>query len=202
GASLIIAIGAQNAFVLRHGLVRRHVPAIVLFCVISDATLIAVGAAGFGSVVAATPWLLQAIGFGGAAFLLWYGLRAFASAFHPGALDGRGEAAQESFGRVMAIIAALTLLNPHVYLDTVMLLGGIAGRYPAEERIGFAGGAMAASAVWFVALGFGARLLAPVFSRPAAWRMLDVVIGVVMTALALMLLRDAWAGLGNVSSLS
>ncbi len=190
GAGLIVAIGAQNAFVLRQGLVRRHVPALVLFCAASDALLIAAGAAGFGSLVASNPSLLTAVALGGAAFLFAYGLRAFASAARPRGLEA-GAAEAMPLGRALATAAAFTFLNPHVYLDTVVLLGGIAGRHPPGERVWFTAGAMLASAAWFSALGFGARLLAPVFARPAAWRVLDAAIGAVMTALALSLLWDA-----------
>ncbi len=187
GAGLIIAIGAQNAFVLRQGLVRRHVLPLVLFCALSDAALIAAGSAGFGSLVAASPLLLRGAAFGGAAFLGAYGLRAFRNAFHAQSLTA-AEAGQVGLGRALATVAAFTFLNPHVYLDTVVLVGGIAGRYPIGERLWFAGGAMAASGVWFAALGYGARLLAPLFARPAAWRVLDTLIGVIMTALAFSLL--------------
>lgn len=195
GAGLIIAIGAQNAFVLRQGLARRHLLPVVLFCTFSDAMLIAIGSAGFGSLVASQPALLKVIGLGGSAFLGWYSLSAFRNALHARSLRPE-ERVPASLRRALAVVAALTLLNPHVYLDTVVLLGGIAGRYAADARVWFAGGAMAASAVWFFSLGYGARLLAPVFARPVAWRVLDVLIGIVMAALALMLLADAmdWSG--------
>jgi len=189
GASLIIAIGAQNAFVLRQGLLRRHVFPVTVFCAVSDAFLITLGAAGFGSLVAASPILLAVVGLGGAAFLATYGVHAFRRALRPSALSPL-EASAAPFLRTMITVAALTYLNPHVYLDTVMLLGGIAGRYAVAERVWFAGGAMAASFVWFLGLGYGARLLAPVFARPAAWRVLDVIIGVVMWSIALGLLID------------
>jgi len=189
GASLIIAIGAQNAFVLRQGLLRRHVFPVTVFCAASDAFLITLGAAGFGSLVAASPILLAVVGLGGAAFLATYGVHAFRRALRPSALSPL-EAPAAPFLHTMITVAALTYLNPHVYLDTVMLLGGIAGRYAVAERVWFAGGAMAASFVWFLGLGYGARLLAPVFARPAAWRVLDVIIGVVMWSIALGLLID------------
>lgn len=189
GASLIIAIGAQNAFVLRQGLLRRHVFPVTVFCAASDALLITLGAAGFGSLVAASPILLAVVGLGGAAFLGAYGVHAFRRALRPGALSPL-EAPAAPFLRTMITVAALTFLNPHVYLDTVMLLGGIAGRYAVADRVWFAGGAMAASVVWFLGLGYGARLLAPVFARPSAWRVLDVIIGLVMWSIALGLLID------------
>lgn len=189
GAGLIVAIGAQNAFVLRQGLLRRHVLPVVLFCTAGDAILIVAGAAGFGSVVASSPSLLMGVGIGGAAFLGAYGVRAFRNALHAGVLSPL-DAPPTPFGRTMATVAALTFFNPHVYLDTVALLGGIAGRFLAAERVWFAGGAMLASAAWFFGLGFGARILAPLFSKPAAWRILDVIIGIVMTTLAIGLLLD------------
>ncbi|MFD1625286.1 LysE/ArgO family amino acid transporter [Azospirillum griseum] len=189
GGGLIVAIGAQNAFVLRQGLVKRHVLPLVLFCALSDAFLIAVGAAGFGSLVASSPLLLQGVAYGGAAFLGYYGFRAFRSALSAQSLSAEG-AASLALGRALATVAAFTYLNPHVYLDTVVLVGGIAGRYPVDERLWFAGGAMSASLVWFAALGYGARLLAPIFAKPLAWRVLDSLIGVVMSALALSLLMS------------
>ena len=189
GAGLIIAIGAQNAFVLRQGLKREHVLPVVLVCILADGLLIALGCAGFGTLVAAQPALLTAVGLGGAAFLAWYGVRALRSALAPGALVAGGPE-PIPLGRALATVSALTLLNPHVYLDTVVLLGGIAGRFPSDERVFFAGGAVTASVTWFLALGYGARLLAPVFARPAAWRVLDLVIAAVMLTLAALLLAD------------
>lgn len=193
GGGLIVAIGAQNAFVLRQGLVKRHVLPLVLFCALSDALLIAAGSAGFGTLVSSSPVLLQGAAYGGAAFLGFYGFRAFRSAFTAQSLSAEG-AANLPLGRALATAAAFTYLNPHVYLDTVVLLGGIAGRYAVDERVWFAGGAMTASLVWFAALGYGARLLAPLFAKPLAWRVLDTLIGVVMSALALSLLVSGVTG--------
>jgi L-lysine exporter family protein LysE/ArgO len=189
GAGLIVAIGAQNAFVLRQGLKREHVLPVVLVCILCDGLLIALGAAGFGALVNAEPALLRAVGFGGAAFLVWYGLRALRSAARPGALVAAGPE-RLTGRRALGTVLALTLLNPHVYLDTVVLLGGIAGRFAPGERAWFAAGAVVASTVWFVSLGYGARLLAPVFARPAAWRALDLVIAAVMLTLAAGLLAE------------
>lgn len=193
GAGLIVAIGAQNAYVLRQGLLRRHVGPVVAFCFLSDATLIAVGSAGFGTLVAASPVLLTIIGVGGGLFLAGYGLMALRRAMRPGALDTRG-GTESRLWPALRTAAALTLLNPHVYLDTVVLLGGIAGRFPPTERVWFAGGAMVASAIWFVSLGYGARLLTPVFARPSAWRVLDLIIAAVMLTLAFGLARQVVAG--------
>lgn len=187
GLSLIIAIGAQNAFVLRQGLARRHVLAIVSVCALADALLIAVGVAGLGSVVRSSPRLLTVVTAAGAAFLLWYGASAARRALRPGTLDAAGTAAT-SLRRAMAMTLAFTFLNPHVYLDTVVLFGGLSARHDEAGRLAFAGGGAVASFVWFFALGFGARLLAPIFAKPMAWRLLDAAIAAVMAALAFSLL--------------
>ena len=192
-ASLIVAIGAQNAFVLRQGLLRRHVTAIVLFCAGADALLIAAGAGGFGTLIAAHPSWLQVVRLAGAAFLVWYGLGAFRRALRPSILAPTSSDAP-GLARILWTCAALTFLNPHVYLDTVILLGGIAGGFSGGARVAFAAGAMAASLMWFGTLGFGARLLQPVFARPAAWRVLDSLISLTMGLLAATLLWSAVAG--------
>lgn len=181
GMSLIVAIGAQNAFVLRQGIVRAHVFPVAAICAASDAVLIAAGVAGFGALTGALPWLETAMRWVGAAFLLWYGLRSWRAAWRgEGAL--RAGAAAGSLRAAVLTCLALTWLNPHVYLDTVMLLGAVSTQY--EDRTGFALGAMAASVLFFFTLAYAGRLLAPVFARPAAWRVLDLGIGAVMLALA------------------
>ncbi|MBN8187772.1 LysE/ArgO family amino acid transporter [Salipiger thiooxidans] len=181
GMSLIVAIGAQNAFVLRQGIVRAHVFPVAAICAASDAVLIAAGVAGFGALTGALPWLETAMRWVGAAFLLWYGLRSWRAAWRgEGAL--RAGAAAGSLRAAVLTCLALTWLNPHVYLDTVMLLGAVSAQY--EDRTGFALGAMAASVLFFFTLAYAGRLLAPVFARPAAWRVLDLGIGAVMLALA------------------
>ncbi len=191
GASLIIAIGAQNAFVLRQGLIARHVGPIVAICALSDAVLILAGAAGVGTLVNASSMLFSLLAFAGAAFLGWYGYGAARRALRPGALlAGGGEAG--TLKTAVVTVLALTWANPHVYLDTVVLLGGVSGRYPVETRAFFAGGAMLASVIWFTTLGYGARLLQPVFARPTAWRVLDAVIALVMLSLALKLAVEGW----------
>lgn len=191
GASLIIAIGAQNAFVLRQGLIARHVGPIVAICALSDAVLILAGAAGVGTLVNASSMLFSLLAFAGAAFLAWYGYGAAQRALRPGALvAGGGEAG--TLKVAVVTVLALTWANPHVYLDTVVLLGGVSGRYPVETRAFFAGGAMLASVIWFTTLGYGARLLQPVFARPAAWRVLDAIIALVMLSLALKLASEGW----------
>ena len=181
GMSLIVAIGAQNAFVLRQGIVRAHVFPVAAICAASDAVLIAAGVAGFGALTGALPWLETAMRWIGAAFLLWYGLRSWRAAWRgEGAL--RAGAAAGSLRAAVLTCLALTWLNPHVYLDTVMLLGAVSAQY--EDRTGFALGAMTASVLFFFTLAYAGRLLAPVFARPAAWRLLDLSIGAVMLALA------------------
>ena len=182
GASLIIAIGAQNAFVLRQGLRGEHVFAVVATCAAIDAGLIALGAGGFGAVISRSPLLTTVTAWGGAAFLFVYGARSFLAALRPGTLrDATAVRAKvQSLPAVLSATLAVSLLNPHVYLDTIVLLGSVAAQRAAQERPWFALGAMAASAVWFFSLGYGARLLAPVFARPEAWRVLDVAIGFVM----------------------
>ena len=192
GAGLIIAIGAQNAFVLRRGILRSHVLAVVAVCIACDWVLIAFGAAGFGTLVAAFPLLTSIAAWGGAAFLFGYGAVALRSAVRAETLHAREPGAPEATASTRgAVLAALavSLLNPHVYLDTVVLLGGLAGQYEPVLRVWFAGGAMLASAVWFTGLGFGARVLAPVFERPAAWRVLDIIVAFVMWWIAAGLVR-------------
>jgi L-lysine exporter family protein LysE/ArgO len=193
GLSLIVAIGAQNAFVLRQGLRLEWVGPVVAVCTLSDAVLIFAGVGGVGALVTAVPALLMVLRFAGAAFLLCYGLLAARRALRPGALRAEGTAGGRA--RVAATVLtclALTWLNPHVYLDTVVLLGSIASTHDGQ-RWWFGAGAAVGSLLWFTSLGFGARLLRPVFARPAAWRVLDVVIAVVMVSLALSL------ALGGVS---
>jgi L-lysine exporter family protein LysE/ArgO len=190
GLSLIVAIGAQNAFVLQQGLRRRHVGAVVLVCVLSDVALIVAGVAGAGAVVQSRPWLLDAVRIGGAVFLGAYGGIAARRAVRPQALAPRGEAVPTSLATTVATALALTWLNPHVYLDTVVLLGSIAQSHTGRQGW-FAAGAALGSAAWFTALGYGAVLLRPLFARPNAWRVLDTAIALVMLALAASLLLAA-----------
>jgi L-lysine exporter family protein LysE/ArgO len=186
GLSLIVAIGAQNAFVLRQGLRREHVLPIVVVCALSDVVLILAGVAGAGAVFEAAPTALTVVRYAGAAFLLGYGFLAAKRAWRPTALTADGPAIRSSLAAVVATCLALTWLNPHVYIDTVVLLGSIATTH-GDDRWWFGLGAAAGSIVWFVCLGFGARLLQPVFARPAAWRVLDAVIAVMMVAIAVSL---------------
>ncbi len=186
GFSLIMAIGAQNAFVLRQGLRRQHVLPIVLTCAMSDAALIMAGVLGFGTLTASVPWFEMTMRFGGAAFLVWYGARSLIAAWRGGAALTAAEGETQRLWPVLATILALTWLNPHVYLDTVVLLGSISAQYPDPKVFGL--GAVLSSFVFFFALGYGASLLAPVFARPRAWQVLDASVGVVMWAIAVKLL--------------
>jgi L-lysine exporter family protein LysE/ArgO len=193
GATLIIAIGAQNAFVLRQGLKREHVGLVVAFCAAADALLMTAGVLGTGRVLAAAPQLSAALAAAGALFLLVYGVRALQRAWRPGRLvAGAAERALPRLA-VLAQAAAFTLLNPHVYLDTMVLVGAIGSQQEAAMRPAFLLGACSASASWFAALGYGARWLAPWFARPLAWRWLDTLIGLTMLALAALLARHALA---------
>ena len=189
GLGLILAIGAQNAFVLRQGLRREHVLAVASTCALSDAVLILSGIAGFGALVGAAPWIEDAFRYGGAAFLFFYGLRAFhAAATATDALDPAATGGGSGTLRATLLTClALTWLNPHVYLDTLVLVGSVSTQF-GEARWGFGGGAAAASFAFFFALAYGARLLRPFFARPSAWRVLDAVVGVVMWSIAARLL--------------
>ncbi|TWG94666.1 L-lysine exporter family protein LysE/ArgO [Mesorhizobium sp. J18] len=187
GGSLIVAIGAQNAFILRQGLLRRHVFVLCLICALSDALLIVAGVAGLGTLVAQSPLLITAVTVGGAIFLFCYAFLAFRRALHPDAMKVSGKDGA-SLKAAVAACLAFTFLNPHVYLDTVLLIGSLSATYQGAGRVAYGIGAVAASFVWFFALGYGARLLQPLFARPAAWRVLDIIIGLVMAAIALGLL--------------
>jgi L-lysine exporter family protein LysE/ArgO len=187
GLSLIVAIGAQNAFVLRQGLRGRFVGPVVLVCVLSDLALIAAGVAGAGAVVQGRPGLLDVVRVAGAAFLAGYGFLAARRAWRPRALETQDDAAPGSLAATLGTALALTWLNPHVYLDTVVLLGSIAQSHPGRQWW-FAAGAALGSVAWFTALGYGARALTPVFRRRSAWRVLDAGIAAVMLALAVSLL--------------
>ena len=184
GAGLIVAIGSQNAHVLRMGLRRQHVGITVLVCIVFEVLFVAAGVAGIGSAVERNPALLAAARWGGAVFLAWYGLRAWRAVFARHALDATPYAAEMTARQALTTVLAVTLLNPHVYLDTVVLLGAIGGQQGAHGKWWFALGAMSAASAWFLLLGFGARLLSPWFAKPSAWRVLDGVIGAVMLALA------------------
>ena len=179
GFSLILAIGAQNAFVLRQGLVNRHVFWVCMICAVSDAALIAAGTLGVGALAASSPAVVRIVAAAGAAFLFAYGGLRLRSAARPQKMTAAGGGAESLKSAALAALA-LTWLNPHVYLDTVILLGGISARFAGWGRGFFGMGAVAASFVFFFSLGYGARKLAPVFARPRAWRILDVAAAVVM----------------------
>jgi L-lysine exporter family protein LysE/ArgO len=185
GFSLILAIGAQNAFVLRQGLRREHVFWICLTCAVSDAVLICAGVAGFGSLATVVPWFEPLMRYGGAAFLFCYGALSFRSAWRGGATLQAGVARGSGLSAALLTVLAFTWLNPHVYLDTVVLIGSISAQY--DDRAVFAAGAVTASFVFFFGLGYGARFLAPLFARPGAWRILDSLIGGIMWLIAIKL---------------
>jgi L-lysine exporter family protein LysE/ArgO len=181
--SLILAIGAQNAFVLRQGIRREHVAAVVAVCAVSDAVLIAAGVAGFGAVSGAVPWIGTAMRWGGVAFLLIYGALRFIAARKGGEALRPAPDASAPLGRVVMTCLLLTWANPHVYLDTVVLIGSISAQY-APHGLVFGIAAAAGSFSFFAALGFGARLLAPLFANPKAWVVLEIVVGATMWAIA------------------
>jgi L-lysine exporter family protein LysE/ArgO len=186
GLTLIIAIGAQNAFVLRQGLAREHVLPVVVICALSDLVLILAGVAGIGTVIRQAGWAIDVVRWLGVAFLTWYGVSSLLKARRTSALAA---AASEPMSLRSAVlrVTALTWLNPHVYLDTVLLVGSIANTHGHAGRWWFAAGASVASVLWFSGLGFGARLASPLLSRPRAWQVLDMLIGLTMLGIALML---------------
>lgn len=187
GGGLIVAIGAQNAFVIRQGVINQHVFWICLFCAVSDAILIWAGTYGLGSILQALPWLIPVMTYGGAAFLIWYGIKAMRRVMHPQALAEEGRTANNLF-MALAACAAFTWLNPHVYLDTVVLVGSIANARPLGEQAPFAFGATLASFMWFFAIGYGAKALRGPLSKPLVWRGIDAAIAAIMFWLAIKLL--------------
>ncbi|MEM8749538.1 MAG: LysE/ArgO family amino acid transporter [Pseudomonadota bacterium] len=192
GGGLIIAIGAQNAFILRQGLLQQHVFLLCLVASMADAALIAAGTAGIGTLVQANPTLLWWVTIGGGIFLAVYAIMALRRAFQSGGLDASGNGGL-SLKAALLTLLAFTFLNPHVYLDTVVLVGGISGQYAGNERLLFTIGAMAASFVWFFALGYGAKQLVPVFRKPRAWQILDLLIAAVMAFLSFSLFWRAFS---------
>ena len=186
-AALIMAIGAQNMFVLRQGLKREHVGPVVLFCGSADALLIVAGVVGVGAFLAAVPQLTLFLTIGGAVFLGWYGFKALRRMAAPETMAVASNGSI-SLGGAIAATAGFTFLNPHVYLDTVLLMGAAGSAQPAALRPIFVAGAVSASFTWFAALGYGARLLVPLFARPMAWRVLDAIVGITMFSLATSLL--------------
>ncbi|MEY4453166.1 MAG: hypothetical protein RIT51_844 [Actinomycetota bacterium] len=185
GLSLIVAIGAQNAFVIRQGLTRSHVFLVVAICAIADAALIALGIAGLGAAISGLPWLLEVIRWFGVAYLSWFGFKSARAAFKNESLDAAG-AAEQSRVKVVTTVLALTLLNPHVYLDTVILVGSIGNQF-GENKWFFGVGAMLASVVWFTSVGYGAKAASSLMSKPIFWRVLDTIIAVIMFGIAITL---------------
>src|SRR3954452_17291761 len=186
GLSLIVAIGAQNAFVLRQGLAREHVAPVVVICAVSDLVLILAGVAGIGTIIRQAGWVLDVVRWLGVAFLTWYGVTSLLRARRT---SGLSAAAPEPMSLRSAVgrATALTWLNPHVYLDTVLLVGSIANTHGHPGRWWFAAGAVLGSVLWFSGLGFGARFASPLLALPRAWQVLDVLIGLTMLGIALML---------------
>ena len=192
GASLIMAIGAQNAHVIRTCVRGEQVFATVLACIVIDVVLIALGMSGLGRLIESSPSLLALARYGGAAFLVWYGWRCWKSSLRGSAsLALSGDAQAQTLGRALATVLALSLLNPHVYLDTVVLLGAVGSSLAGDARPSFALGAMTASVLWFTALGLGAQRFAPVLGRPAVWRAIEGCTGTLMLVLACLLVRGA-----------
>ncbi|WP_186301212.1 LysE/ArgO family amino acid transporter [Rhodococcus sp. WB9] len=190
GLSLIVAIGAQNAFVLRQGIARKHVLPVVVLCAVSDAVLIAVGISGIGAVLAHAPAAITVIRWAGAAFLVSYAVLAARRALRPGTLDATQEIGSATLATSILTCLALTWLNPHVYLDTVLMLGSVANNQGDSGRWLFGLGAATSSVVWFLALGYGAQFLHRVFARPGAWRVLDAGIAALMLTLGITLVAS------------
>ena len=185
GLSLIIAIGAQNAFVIRQGLTKRYVFTVVAICTIIDASLIALGIGGLGAAIAGLPWLLEVIRWFGVAYLSWFGIKSLISATKNQTMDASG-VESKSAGKVITTVLAMSLLNPHVYLDTVIFVGGVGNTF-GENRWLFAYGAMLASLVWFTSIGYGAKAASRFMSKPVFWKVLDGLIAVIMFTLAITL---------------
>ncbi len=185
GLSLIIAIGAQNAFVIRQGLTKQHVLLVVAICAISDAVLIFLGVGGLGALIQGLPWLLEVIRWFGVAYLTWFGIKSVRSVFKEQVLDATG-VQSGSAGKAVAAVLGFTLLNPHVYLDTVILLGSIGNQF-GTDKWWFATGAALGSVLWFSAIGFGAKAASGLMKKPVFWKVLDSIIAVVMFSIAILL---------------
>jgi L-lysine exporter family protein LysE/ArgO len=185
GLSLIIAIGAQNAFVIRQGLTKKHVLLVVAICAISDALLILLGVAGLGALISGLPWLLEIIRWFGVAYLTWFGIRSIRSAFKTQSLEAGGVQSGNAKTVVLSVLG-FTFLNPHVYLDTVILLGSIGNQF-GQDKWWFALGGAVASILWFSSIGFGARAASKYMAKPVFWKILDLVIAAVMFGIASLL---------------
>jgi L-lysine exporter family protein LysE/ArgO len=190
GASLIMPIGAQNAYVIRTGIRGRHVLLTVATCILVDVSLIALGMSGFGALVESSPWLMALSRYGGAAFLVWYGLRCLVSSWRGAdAPSLAGQAQAGTVRKALGTVLAMSLLNPHVYLDTVVLLGAVGSSLAVGHRSSFAAGAMAASLLWFSGLALLARRCAGVLGRPGVWRAVEAFTGATMLPMAALVLR-------------
>lgn len=192
-AGLIMAIGAQNAFVLRQGLLKNNIFYVVLTCFVCDALLISLGVFGLGALIHANRYAAVTLAIVGALFLAWYGLRALGRALEGSShLEARAEGGQvQSVGATICSTLALTLLNPHVYLDTVVIVGGIAGTLAMADKVHFMLGAVFASFVWFFGIGYGARFLLPLFKNNRTWQILDVIVAVIMWSISISLIKYA-----------
>lgn len=187
---LIVAIGSQNAFVLKQGLLKQHIGSIVTICFLCDVLLISAGVLGLGYVLERAPFLSQALAAFGAAFLFWYGFSAFKSAWRGNShMELSSGVQSKNRNQLVAMALAMTLLNPHVYLDTVVIIGGIGGTLDPSEKPWFLFGALIASFIWFVSLGYGSRLLAPLFTKDKTWQYLDIGIGIMMWWIAIELMK-------------
>jgi len=189
GFSLIIAIGSQNAFVLKKGLKKEHVFTICFICALSDAILITLGVSGFSAIISSSPWVEPLARYGGALFLFSYGARSFWAAIRNDAGLAPADNSTSSLGLAITTCLAFTWLNPHVYLDTVVLLGAVSAQFPGQKTQ-FISGAVVASFLFFFALGYGARTLTPIFSKPLSWKILDFLIGIIMWSIAISLIKD------------
>jgi L-lysine exporter family protein LysE/ArgO len=189
GLSLILPIGAQNSFVLRQGLRREHVFFVCLLCALSDAVLMLAGVFGLAAAIAGLPWLSVGMRIFGIVFLGWYGFKSFRRALRDGETMMPGQGETQSLGRTLLVCAAMTWLNPHVYLDTVLLVGSIGQQYPGHQAE-FVAGTMSASWLFFFGLGYGATLLRPILSKPVSWRILEALIGLCMWSIAISLAAE------------
>lgn len=187
--SQIVGIGPQNAFVIRQGIGHSHVLPIVLICIVCDLLLIAAGVFGMGSMVLSIPGFLPLVTWTGAAFILWLGIKAFRSACKPATLRTEGGSVRDR-DEVIRTLLAVTLLNPYVWLDTVILIGSLSAAYGTEARLSFLAGSSTASVLWFVAIGVFSMKLAPLFRQERSWRVLDVMVGVLMVMTAASLIQQ------------
>jgi L-lysine exporter family protein LysE/ArgO len=193
GGGLIVAIGAQNAFVLSQGVRRNHHLIVALICIICDAVFISAGVGGFGTAVSASPTLSQLVAWGGAGFLFFYGLGSLRSALRGGKMDTNDQVLRTRSAAIIATLA-VTLLNPHFYLDTIVLLGGVSSQFHGENRLYFWVGAVSASTLWFISLSLGGQILAPLFRRRLSWRILDSLVCATMWTIAVSLIMHGVGG--------